>query len=274
MSKQKKNDLGGVWDGIHVALEYRLRSAKDYLRHPASGANAEVYIRQLLVDYLPKRLGVESGFVVNAAGERSDFIDVLIVDALNIAPLSAEPSYKVFPAEAVIAAIEITSALDSRVTRSGIKQKIPKLTDDILKLARLRAIARHREYFVYAPETWGSPTGFAPGRIQYTLSPRCLLITYGEEWSKKDTYLRNLEKAILIARQHSDSVWINAVHSFRHGMFRYKPHTLDPPTPVRANALLEFVLSVNSLASSVPTGGIDVHRYRPSIPQASDSSDL
>jgi hypothetical protein len=266
-----KNDLAGLWDGIHVALECRLRSSKEYLRHPASGANAELYIRQLLTDYLPKRLSIESGFVVNVGGERSDFIDILLVDAVNIAPLSAEPSYKVFPSEAVVAAIEITSAVNSQVKRKGIKAKIPKLTDDILKLARLRSIARDREYFVQVPEPWGSPSGFQPGRVRYALSPRCLLITYGDAWSKRETYIRKLTEAIQVAKEHSESVWINAVYSFRHGMFRFKPYTTDPPTPVPENSLLEFVLSVNSLASSVPTGGIDVRRYRPSIPDPNES---
>ena len=124
---RKASSLADYWSGIHASLDGRLLSVKDYLRHPSSGFNAENYFRDLFKQYLPRRYAVESGFVVNVAGERTDFIDVLIVDCLNIPPLSAEPHFKVFPAEAVVGAVEITSAPKGKVKRSGIGQTIEKL---------------------------------------------------------------------------------------------------------------------------------------------------
>jgi len=59
------------------------------LRHPASGTNAEIYFRAILSEYLPKRFSIDSGFVVSADGTVGDFIDVLIVDSFNLAPLPA-----------------------------------------------------------------------------------------------------------------------------------------------------------------------------------------
>jgi hypothetical protein len=189
----------------------------------------------------------------------------LIVDTANIPPLSVEPSYKVYPSEAVVAAIEITGSPRSQVRRSGVPHPIPKLADDLLKLARVRKIARHRTYFAQVPNVHDSPTSFDSGEVSYVLSPRCFLFTYGDEWQAEDTYERNLLKALATAREHHDHVWLNAALSLRHGMFHFQPHTETPPTRVVSNWLLEFILYLNKAVSSVPTGAIDLQRYRPNV---------
>jgi hypothetical protein len=188
MTNPPKNDLADYWSGIHNALDGRLLSVKDYLKHPSSGFTAENYFRDLLKEYLPRKYSIESGFVVNVAGERSDFLDVLIVDSQNIPPLSAEAHFKVFPGEAVVGAIEITSAPKARVSRSGVEGKISKLEDDILKLAKLRKIAGKREYLVPVNTVQKGQVTFGNARFPYTLPPRCFLITCGDEWVKAMLY--------------------------------------------------------------------------------------
>ena len=255
--KTHAHDLASYWTGIHKALEGRLSSVREYLRHPSSGVNAENYFRQLLADYLPKRFAVDSGFVVNTDGDRSDFIDVVIVDTLNIAPLSAEPYFKVFPAEAVVGAIEITSAPRSRVKRKGIANTIPKMADDALKLAGLRQVAREREYHVNVPDIWSSPSGFVDRPLRYSLSPRCFLVTFGDEWSSHETYLRKLLEALRLAKRHSKHVWINAALSLKHGMYHFRPYTDFTANHIKDNPLLEFVLYLNNAYFSLRRG-IDV----------------
>ena len=201
--------------------------------------------------------------MVNVAGDRSDFIDGLIVDTMNIAPLSAERHYKVYPAEAVVGAVEITSAPKSLVKRSGNKQKISKFADDALKLARLRSIARQREYIELDPASSGRLNERIVG---YDLAPRCFLITCGDEWVKPDAYPKQLKNGLEVAARQSQSVWINAVLSMRHGMFHFRPRTQFESSRTPTNALLEFVLYVNKAVSSVRTARIDVTRYRPTTP--------
>lgn len=264
---KKKPDLADYWSGIHNALDGRLTSVKEYLRHPSSGFTAENYFRDLLSEYLPKRYSVESGFVVNVAGERSDFLDVLIVDAMNIPPLSAESHFKVFPAEAVVGAIEITSAPKSRVKRSGIEGTISKIEDDILKLAKLRGIAKDRQYLVPVHLPKGDRVELRMATFPYALSPRCFLITCGDEWVKADTYERNLVQAMTTAKSRHPDVWLNSVFSMRHGMWHFKPFTDFERKRITVNALLEFVLFINTVVAEFRTSQIDIRRYRPTIPE-------
>jgi hypothetical protein len=247
--KPPAHNIASYWSGIERSLSHRLESVREYLTHPSSGVNAEHYFRQLLRDYLPQRFSVEPGFVVNDKGEKSDFIDALIVDTANIAPLSTEPTFKIFAAEAVVGAIEITSAPKAKVSRMGIAKKIPKLSDDLLKLAKVRQIAKIRKYV----------------DIEYELPPRCFLITFGDEWTHWENYRKHLIAGIETARHHGRAVWVNATWSVRHGMFHFRPHeTGQIPTRVHENALLEFIFFINTAISSVRTDMIDVTRYRPS----------
>jgi hypothetical protein len=268
VGKAKRNpNLADYWSGIHNALDGRLSSVKEYLRHPSSGFTAENYFRDLLTEYLPKRYSVESGFVVNVAGERSDFLDVLIVDALNIPPLSTESHFKVFPAEAVVGAIEITSSPKSRVERSGIKGTISKIQDDILKLAKLRRIAKDREYLMPVHVRNGNRIELRSVPFPYALSPRCFLITCGDEWVNAATYERNLVEAMTTAKSRHPDVWLNAVFSMRHGMWHFKPFTDFERKRITVNALLEFVLFINTVVAEFHTSQIDIRRYRPTIPK-------
>jgi hypothetical protein len=254
-----KNDgqatLADYWSGIHEALNKRLRSVQKFLRHPTSGGNAEDHIRQLLRDYLPTRYAVENGFVVNADQARSDAMDILFVDKHFIPPLSAEPAFKVFPCEAVVGALEMTSSPKSQVGRAGIG-KISKLQDDIMKLARLRGLAKERQY---ASPVFG-------GSGAYHLSPRSYLITFGDEWKHADTFEGNLTDSLRTAKGSGSDVWVNAAFSFAHGLYVFKPYSVFEYDRVTANSLLEFVFLINEGLRTVPTAAIDLRRYRPSIP--------
>jgi hypothetical protein len=101
--------LPAYWDGIAEALSARLSASKKYLRHPVAGFSAEGYYIDLLREYVPKRYAVESGFVINAAGNRSQHLDIIVADTFHIPPLCSEPTYRVFAAESVCAVIEVTT---------------------------------------------------------------------------------------------------------------------------------------------------------------------
>jgi hypothetical protein len=264
--------LADYWTGIHRSIDARLAALRNYLRHPASGTQIEDYFRSLLREYLPRRYAVESGFVVNAAGERSDHLDVIVADLHEIPPLCSEPLLKIYPAEAVVAAIEITAAPKSRVRRSGLGT-IEKLEDDILKLARLRALARRREYID------SSPVGFlqgeelraiygGPRRVEVDLAPRAYVITCGDEWSRAATYQAHLDAALRSARQRGEGeTWLNAALSIKHGLIWYRPHSDFVSERLREHGLLEFFLFLNQAIATYQTYRINITRYRPSVPE-------
>lgn len=261
-----KNSLAKYWVGVQSAINARLLTVKEYLRHPASGFNAEVYFRDLIREYLPTRYTVDTGFVVNDSGERSDFIDILIADTHHIPPLCSEPHFKVYAAESVVAAIELTSASKSMVKRHGEKRKISKLEDDITKIAKVRRISKIRRYKAVELSIDENNTPQPKySDFNITLSPRSFMITYGDEWKKSETYEKHLIEALKQSKSKGHEVWVNAVFSMSHGMFHFVPNTEFLYSRIKSDALLQFLLFINQAISSYQTYQIDISRYRPDI---------
>lgn len=257
--------LEKYWEGVHSALDVRLRVAKEYLKHPATGISAENYFRDLLKEYLPRRFVAEPGFTVNTDGERSKNIDIIIADTFHIPPLCSEPNYKVFAIESVCAAIEITTAPNSKVKRGG--HKIPKFDSDIKKLAKVRSMGRRREYVDLVPYPTQEGIKLKPFVFTIDLRPMTFLITSGNEWAKAETYKKHLLNGLRNVRDKDKKrdTWLNAVFSLRHGMLHFERFTDFESKWIKENSLLEFLLYLNKAIATIPTFKIDIQKYRPTI---------
>jgi len=251
------------WEGVHSALDVRLRVAKEYLKHPVTGISAENYFRDLLKEYLPRRFVAEPGFTVNTDGERSKNIDIIIADTFHIPPLCSEPNYKVFAIESVCAAIEITTAPNSKVKQDG--RKIPKFNSDIKKLAKVRSMGRRREYVDLVPCPTQEGVKLKPFVFTIDLRPMTFLITSGNEWAKAETYEKNLLNGLRNVRDENRDTWLNAVFSLRHGMLHFERFSDFKSKWIKENSLLEFLLFLNNAIATIPTFKIDIQKYRPTI---------
>jgi hypothetical protein len=79
----------------------------DYLR----GRLREIFISDILKMYLTSVFDVGTGIVVNSNGDQSKETDVIIYDTRILPPFIKEKSIGFYPAESVIAVIEIKSKL-------------------------------------------------------------------------------------------------------------------------------------------------------------------
>jgi hypothetical protein len=252
--------LSAHFEGIANAIDARLKASKLYLQHPSIGFSAEAYFRDLLRSYLPSRYVVESGFVVDASGERSDHIDIVVADTFHIPALCSEPGYKVFAAESVCAVMEVTTSPKGRV------KKIPKFEADIDKLAHVRRPARKREYIDFQPVAIDGQAKFLPARFTLEASPRCFLITSGDEWYARGTYRRNLVSALEKSKEKGNSSWINAALSMKHGLVWFTPYKEYETHWTDEDPLLMFLLLLADSVASFPTFKIEIRRYADRLP--------
>ena len=195
--------------GVEDTFRSKVKGIRELLKHQASGGAIEAYFRDLLSAYLPRRYIVEPGFVVTENGLMSDYIDLLIVDALHIPPLCNDPPVRIFAAESVVGAIEVTAAPLGKVKRSGLGS-IPKFQDDALKLAGVRAMTRVRKYSDIFPVTNDSASELKLRQVLFerTLSPRTVLITCGSE-GLRSTYEERLLTSLRTARAINDRTWLH-----------------------------------------------------------------
>lgn len=95
---------------------------------PSQGQFCELFVSTLLSKYLPHQFGVGSGIVVNPVGTESPQTDVIVYDRRILPPFISEATLGVFPAESVVASIEVKTELN-RTSFMQAEEKAKSLMD-------------------------------------------------------------------------------------------------------------------------------------------------
>ena len=145
----------------------------------AKGDASEKVWNELLRDHLPHRYQVSKGFVIDAGGAESDFIDVIIYDRQYTPCIFNREGNLYIPAESVYGVLEAKQDLDKgNVEYAGAK------AESVRELRRTSAHISHAGGR-YEPK--------APGPILAGV------VTYQTTW--KDPFGKNLEDVLAAAAQ-------------------------------------------------------------------------
>jgi hypothetical protein len=79
----------------------------------------ELLIKELLRPFLPADVGIGSGEIITAYGDRSSQQDIVIYDRRVAPPIVYEAGYGIFPVESVLFVIEVKSILDVTALRAA-----------------------------------------------------------------------------------------------------------------------------------------------------------
>ena len=127
----------------HAKELFRDDSKQNKLSHPGEfGTYREGIVRDFLQSFLPQRLAIDTGFVVNALGEVSGQIDLVIYDPSLTPPLESKNRQRFFPIETVIAAGEVKSDVnsdqftDALIRLSKVKEMRSALSDEASAVVR------------------------------------------------------------------------------------------------------------------------------------------
>lgn len=102
---------------------FRDDEKRNKLRHPGEfGVYRENITAQFLKCFLPQHLAVETGFIVNAAGDVSGQIDLVIYNPLLTPPLESRERQRFFPVETVIAVGEVRSDVTKTLLENALQR--------------------------------------------------------------------------------------------------------------------------------------------------------
>ena len=90
----------------------RAGDLKGLLHDLTKGELKELFVSKVLKSFLTSQFGIGSGIILNRAGKQSRQMDVVIYDNWIILPFIQEQNIGVYPAESVIATIEVKTTLD------------------------------------------------------------------------------------------------------------------------------------------------------------------
>ena len=104
-----------VLSAAHSKLMAEIDQIRSSIPHRGeSGALIENRIRDHLLTFLPEKVGVSSGFVLDADGSVSRQMDVILFDKANTPRIFANDGAQMFPVESTCAAGEIKTRLDAQ----------------------------------------------------------------------------------------------------------------------------------------------------------------
>ena len=107
--------LEKLFDGVSKKLKIDFEEQAKILGHPDEvGTGRENVLKKILINYIPKRFDVSSGFVIDASGKISKQIDLIIYEN-NYTPIfEIVDGKRFFPCETVVAVGEVKTTIGSK----------------------------------------------------------------------------------------------------------------------------------------------------------------
>ncbi len=125
-------DINEIFQSIATNMLNEFEHAQAQIRHMGErGSEREAVLKSFLSAYLPTRYGISSGEIVDYEGNTSHQCDLIIYDHYNCPLLLAGRDVRIFPAESVLAVIEVKSVLSAR-----------EIEDSIVKIRDLKNLTR------------------------------------------------------------------------------------------------------------------------------------
>lgn len=107
-------NINEIFDEVAKQMRSDIEKARKATTHPGlKGLSFEETFRIFLREYLPKTLDISTGILVDANGNSSRQIDIIISDAVKTPIFYKSGEIRVIPIECAYAAIEIKANLDS-----------------------------------------------------------------------------------------------------------------------------------------------------------------
>ncbi len=125
------SNLRQLFDGVTEQMRIDFEKISTQVPHMGvRGGAREDSVRRFLTDYLPERIGVGTGIIIDHAGQTGPQTDVVLYDRLSTPVFKVSDTVRMFPAETVIQTIEVKSTLTKT-----------ELGDALDKVSRTAALA-------------------------------------------------------------------------------------------------------------------------------------
>jgi hypothetical protein len=106
--------LGKLFDNVAKLMKIEFEEQARLLGHPGEvGTGRENVLKTILTKYLPKRYSVDSGFVIDALGNKSEQMDIIIFEVNNTPVFEVVEGKKFFPCETVVAGGQVKTSVGS-----------------------------------------------------------------------------------------------------------------------------------------------------------------
>lgn len=225
------------------------RSTSILSHYGETGTNLEMAVKDFLAEYIPNKIGIESGFVrsLEDLEWQSPQLDILLTRKDIGHPLAVLPGSKVFPIEAVIGAMEVTKTLTKKKLKEDF-EKVRLLKQRVKRTYIFPYLTAVNLGFIKKSEDELSEEEKRTKRVSLSfqgLQPRFYYFAFGSNWKNIKTICRNIKEVGEATKVHLHGMFV-----LDHGFFLHKPfgnfevfHTGRMPDA--------FVLFLNNIIESL-----------------------
>lgn len=109
----------------------RVKSTKRLRHNLSKGEIRELFINELLSNFVTDQFGIGTGIIVDYIGNQSHQMDIIIYDKRLLPPMIKNSKLGVYPLESVLAVIEVKSSINRNVIL-GIEKKFHYLDNKLI----------------------------------------------------------------------------------------------------------------------------------------------
>lgn len=240
-------------------LQELAQRSRDQLRlipHNAEKGRAlENVINKILLEILPRRFSLGTGFVINDRKETSSQQDIVIFDHIYNSPILSEAACSLYPVECVYGTIEVKSRLDRQSLEGAIKS-----------IAKLRSIGAQRRYLIAEPvEKSGGELVYQPTPVSLTTPPRSYLVAFKRDGLGSSEEFRNTVAEMCEKfGAHIHGLCVLEENFFGCSVVGAKPSRFEQISDESALANLYVTILQNSIA--FPIFAADMAQYLTNAP--------
>jgi hypothetical protein len=202
--------LRELFDGVSKKLKIDFEEQAKLLGHPGEvGSGRENVLKNILVKYLPKRYGVDSGFVIDALGNKSEQIDIVIYEADYTPVFEIVDGKKFFPCETVVTVGQVRTGIGSR-------EAMQECLGNINSVKRLDRSNNKTNELITGPGV--SLKGLPPFDPDKNFRDQIFGFVFCSSSMKPDTMVAELQA---FNKRSEKKLWINTIVNYNEFLIEY-----------------------------------------------------
>ncbi|MCJ7423887.1 hypothetical protein MUP01_06415 [Candidatus Bathyarchaeota archaeon] len=202
--------LDELFDGVSKKLKIDFEEQAKILGHPGEvGSGRENVLKSILTKYIPKRFSVDSGFVIDALGNRSQQIDIVIYEANYTPVFEIVEGKKFFPCETVVAVGQVKTDI-------GSAQKMQECLGNIGSVKSLDRSNQGTNRLITGPGISLSGMSFDPNK---EFKDQIFGFIFCSSSMKPDSMIAELQE---FNRKNERKLWTNAIVNYNEYLIEYE----------------------------------------------------
>ena len=217
-------DLSVLFKKLSHKLDIDFNELPKEISHALTAGEAREYaLRRLLKDYLPQRIEIDNGFIIDTSGRQSRQIDIVIYDR-TVATIFNVEGAKYFPCETVIAVGQVKSDIDSR-------EDLRNALDNIESVKQLDRSNKGENELITGPGISLKGLKFNPV-IEHR--DQIFSFIFTRTTMSNETVI---EEIMNYQKELSRNLWMNLFCAYRDFLISYESDDKLTPSPMNADSM-------------------------------------